>query len=191
MKTGCEVIETPYQDEIGFNRKFSTNLQNLYFMKYIPIVGFLLLTACNQRSANTSKLQSQIDSMQNKLDNAYKPGLGEFMSNIQVHHNKLWFAGKNQNWKLADFEIHEILESIEDVEKFQTERPETQRIKMIKPPLDTVLAAIQQENNSAFTKSYILLTNTCNDCHKATKFEFNQVKIPDTPPFSNQVFKNQ
>ena len=35
------------------------------------------------------------------------PGFEEFMSNIQAHHAKLWFAGQNHNWKLADFEIHE------------------------------------------------------------------------------------
>jgi hypothetical protein len=29
--------------------------------------------------------------------------------------------------------------------------------------------------------------NTCINCHKATNFEFNQVKIPDSPPFSNQI----
>ena len=38
-------------------------------------------------------------------------------------------------------------------------------------------------------KPGILLTNTCNSCHRATEFEFNVVKIPDTPPFSNQDFK--
>jgi len=148
-----------------------------------------MLSACNQQNGDLSKLQAQIDSLQNKLNNTYKPGFGEFMSSIQVHHNKLWFAGQNQNWKLADFEIHEIQEAIEDIEMFQTEREESQKIGMIKPALDSVTAAIEQKNNTLFKSSYVLLTNTCNNCHQATNFEFNQVKIPDTPPFSNQVFK--
>ncbi|MBD0331148.1 MAG: hypothetical protein ICV66_00680 [Chitinophagaceae bacterium] len=159
-------------------------------MKYIPLFALVLLIACNQQSSNTSKLQSQIDSLQSKLANAYKPGFGEFMSSIQVHHNKLWFAGQSQNWKLADFEIHEIWESIEDIEKYQTEREESQKIGMIKPALDSVISAIEQKNGATFNSSFILLTNTCNNCHKATNFEFNQVKIPDNPPFSNQIFKN-
>jgi hypothetical protein len=112
------------------------------------------------------------------------------MSSIQVHHNKLWFAGEAQNWRLADFEIHEIEETIEDIQKFQTEREESGQIKIIKPALDNVVAAIEQKNNISFKSSYKLLTNTCNNCHKATKFEFNQVKIPDTPPSINQVSKN-
>jgi hypothetical protein len=167
---------------------FENNLR-IYFMKYIP--ALLLLFACSEQSGNTSKLQSQIDSLKNRLDNAYKPGFGEFMGSIQVHHNKLWFAGKNQNWELADFEIHEIKESLEDIGKYQTEREESKMINMIDPALDSVVRAIEAKNSTAFANSYRLLTNSCNNCHKATKFEFNQVKVPDTPPFSNQVFEKQ
>jgi hypothetical protein len=159
-------------------------------MKYIPLVIALsMFAACNEQKASSAKLQAQIDSLKSKLNNTYKPGFGEFMSSIQVHHNKLWFAGENQNWKLADFEIHEIQETIEDIEKFQTEREESRKIGMIKPALDSVIAAIEQKNSTLFKNSFVLLTNTCNNCHRATNFEFNQVKIPDNPPFSNQIFK--
>ena len=159
-------------------------------MKYAPLLFvFVALNACKQQSNNSSKLQAQIDSLKAKLNDTYKPGFGEFMSGIQVHHNKLWFAGQAQNWKLADFEIHEIKEAVDNVEKFQTERKESKQIPMIKPALDSVESAINQQNSAAFKSSYIVLTNTCNNCHRATNFEFNEVKIPDNPPFSNQVFR--
>ena len=161
-------------------------------MKYT----FLLIIAagvfgCRQPAEPTSLVQNRIDSLEKKLAAAYKPGFGEFMSSIQVHHNKLWFAGQNQNWKLADFEIHEIMETIDDIQKYQTERKESKVIAMIIPALDSVNAAIEQKNPVLFKSSYILLTNTCNSCHRAVQFEFNVVKIPDNPPFSNQDFKQQ
>ena len=81
------------------------------------------LFACNQQVNKTQNLQSQIDSLQSKLNDSYKPGFGEFMSSIQVHHEKLWFAGINQNWKLADFEINEIKESLDDISQYCTDRP--------------------------------------------------------------------
>jgi hypothetical protein len=66
-------------------------------MKSLVFISvLLLLTACNSHSDNSSDVQAQVDSLQNKLNNSYKPGLGEFMSGIQVHHAKLWFAGINQ-----------------------------------------------------------------------------------------------
>lgn len=159
-------------------------------MKYFPfIIAAVLLSACNQRTDDTQILQSRIDSLQAKLDESYKPGFGEFMSGIQAHHSKLWFAGQNENWKLAHFEVHEIMEAIEDIQKFQTERKESQMVGMINPALDSINTAIQQKNPTLFKSSYILLTNTCNNCHRAANFDFNVVKIPDTQPFSNQDFK--
>lgn len=147
------------------------------------------LFACNQQANNTKILQSRIDSLEIKLADTYKPGFGDFMGTIQTHHAKLWFAGENENWKLADFEVHEIMEAIEDIQKFQTERKESELIEMLNPALDSVDNAIEQKSPALFKSSYILLTNTCNKCHRTVDFEFNVVKIPDSSPFSNQDFK--
>jgi len=159
----------------------------------ILLLVTLGLFSCNQQS-DTDKikvLQTRIDSLENMLNDTYKPGFGEFMSSIQVHHNKLWFAGQNQNWKLADFEIHEIMEAVEEIQKYQTERKESKLIGLITPALDSLNAAIQQKSPALFKSSYISLTNSCNNCHRATEFEFNVVKMPDNPPFSNQDFSHR
>jgi hypothetical protein len=147
-------------------------------------VSFLFFISCN----DSNNLQEKIDSIEAKSVDTYKPGFGEFMSNVQVHHAKLWFAGINQNWKLADFEIHEIKESLDGILKFQSNREESKALNVINAPLDGVNDAIVKKDLSSFKHSFIMLTNTCNACHEAVKFEFNKVKIPDTPPFSNQDF---
>lgn len=156
-------------------------------MKYFLFIATaVLLSACNQQRDNTQSLQNQIDSLQT---NAYKPGLGEFMSSIQVHHIKLWFAGQNENWKLADFEINEIKESLGNIKKYCTDRPEANSIGMIEQPLQNVSNAVQQKSITEFRNSYTILTSTCNSCHQATQHEFNVITIPTAPPFSNQSFK--
>ena len=156
-----------------------------YFISFIVTI---IAGACNS-SSNNIHLQSRIDSLEKKLANTYKPGFGEFMSSIQVHHAKLWFAGKNKNWELADFEIHEIGETLDAIKEYQSEREESKKVDMLKPVLDAVNDAIQKKDPSLFNSSYLLLTSTCNNCHKAVNFGFNVVKIPETPPFSNQAFK--
>lgn len=70
-----------------------------------------------------------------------------------------------------------------------TDRPEAKSIRMINPAIDSVNNAIKQQNQQLFKNSYILLTNTCNNCHKATQHEFNVITIPANPPISNQSFK--
>jgi len=158
----------------------------------IALLSMLVITlvSCTD-SAENKQLESRVDSLEQQLANSYKPGLGEFMFNIQVHHAKLWFAGQSQNWKLADFEIHEIMEAIDDIKTFNTDRPEIKSLGMISTPLDSVNAAIKQKDPAAFKSSFILLTNTCNTCHEATQHGFNVIKIPDTPPVSNQTFKSE
>ena len=159
-------------------------------MKKNSLLAFVLLAlfACHNHTDNDKQLQARIDSLETRLADTYKPGFGEFMSSIQIHHAKLWFAGQNQNWKLADFEINEIKESLDDISKYCTDRIESKSLEMIKNPLDSVGNAIQHQNLQQFKSTYILLTNTCNNCHQQTEHEFNVITIPKTPPVSNQKF---
>ena len=111
------------------------------------------------------------------------------MGYVQAHHAKLWYAGENANWKLANFEMDEIRETIDNIKKYETDRPETKLISMIYPPLDSVTSAINLKNVTRFKNSFTQLTNTCNACHQAAKFEFNVVKVPTAQMFANQDFK--
>lgn len=97
-------------------------------MKKIIFLLIAVLSGCNPQAGQIKVLQKRVDSLNAKLADTYKPGFGEFMSSIQIHHNKLWFAGQNKNWKLADFEVHEIMESVEAIQKYQTERKESQML---------------------------------------------------------------
>jgi hypothetical protein len=159
-------------------------------MKSVFLVCTILLLSCNQ-STNNQELQTRVDRLEKELAKTYKPGLGEFMSGIQVHHAKLWFAGQNQNWELADFELHEILESLDDIKNFNNDRPEIKSLKMIYSPLDSLDKAVKNKNLAAFKSDFFLLTTTCNNCHRDTEHGFNVIKIPETPPYSNQDFKSQ
>ena len=168
-------------------------------MKYaLLFVAFLMLSGFNPQNDNTKLLQARIDIMQQKLDNAYKPGVDEYMLSIQAHHAKLWFAGQNKNWKLAEFEANEINESLEniatycsdrtDINSFCTVKGEIKYIGMMKPSMDSVAKAIEQKNQRLFNTSFKLLTQTCNNCHVATKREFNVITIPTANPSINQDF---
>ncbi len=151
----------------------------------------LLLLSFISCSNQNGEMNLKVDSLKNIINNTYKPGFGEFMSNIQVHHAKLWFAGKNENWELADFEVHEIKESLDNIQKYQKERKESGMVIMLNPALDSVEISIKNKNLTVFSESFKSLTNTCNKCHILVDYGFNEVKIPDTPPFSNQKFNTE
>jgi len=158
---------------------------------YVALIALqFLIASCNQPADDAKQMQARMDSLEKQIGRTYRPGLGDFMLGIQLHHAKLWFAGENQNWPLADFEVHEIGESLDDIKLYCKDRKEVNAIGMIDSPLDSVINAINKKDLPAFKNSFVLLTNTCNNCHKATDHGFNVVTMPTNLPVVNQDFKS-
>ena len=164
-------------------------------MKAVLVSAVLfLLIGCNdsasilQLKARTELLQAANDSLKQEVE-AIKPGLGELMLMVQVHHNKLWFAGKENNWPLAQFEYDEIMEILKQAQAIEIDRKEVKLFPtMIYPQLDSMQKAIVSKDNQRFNESFNVLTTACNNCHKEVNFSFNKIKTPDQPPYSNQDF---
>ena len=108
---------------------------------------------------------------------------------FKLHHAKLWYAGINDNWKLAQYEIDELKERFEQARTIETSRPEVKMIPMMYPSIDSINDAISRKNLDQFKSGFKLLTASCNSCHSANNFEFNIITIPTAPPVSNQDFK--
>jgi len=155
----------------------------------------IILASCKHQSASVTNVQNlKFDSLSariGELMEKYKPGLGEIMTNIQMHHAKLWFSGINGNWKLAAYEIKELKERIEQAKAIETERPEINNIPIIYTAIDGVEMMISNKNLEGFKSTFSILTKTCNTCHKTVNFEFNVITIPTTLPLSNQDFRVQ
>lgn len=163
--------------------------------KLVFLSGLVLLFACSDNTGKIKDMQSEINRMNNdndslkKLVAQIKPGLGELMLNIQIHHNKLWFAGREENWPLAQFEFDEIMETAKQAETIETDRPEVKFFKpMLYPYLDSIEKAIKNKDVHEFSEKFNSLTSACNNCHKNNHFDFNKIQVPERPPFSNQDF---
>jgi hypothetical protein len=131
----------------------------------------------------------------NACSHEYTPGLGELMSLQQMRHDKLWRAGREQNWALAAYELDELGEGFDDVVKYHpTHKDSPLALKDVVPkimgqPLQLARAAIDAKDPHAFAEAYDRLTEGCNSCHQATNFGFNVVRRPsDTSGYANQDF---
>jgi len=163
-----------------------------FFLVFIPV---LLLYGCGDNRTTLKTLQSEInylnaknDSLEKEIQNV-KPGLGDLMLMIQVHHNKLYFAGREGNWPLAQFEHDEIMEILKQAETIEKERSEVKLFHiMIYPQLDSIQQSVKLKDEERFSSAFSNLTNACNNCHTDTKYNFNKIIIPEHPPYSNQEF---
>jgi hypothetical protein len=165
------------------NRNSKKKMRQIIIL--MMVVSFM---ACSGPDKEVMELKSQVDNLQKELSQSYKPGVGDIMIGIQVHHAKLWFAGSQSNWKLASFQIEEIEEAIEDIQNYQSHKAASQSIAMLNGPVESMQVAIKNHSLEDFKSSYHLLTNTCNSCHQANGVEFNVIKVPDAPQFNNQQF---
>lgn len=127
-----------------------------------------------------------------KKQESYTPGMGTFMGSIQRHHEKLYFAGANNNWKLAAYELHEVEEGIEDAEKFHNNHKKLKgktfksMAVAVEASMKKVHHAIEKKDQWGFYDSYKTLTNSCNSCHQASDLGFIHIQVPTQPSFSNQ-----
>jgi hypothetical protein len=122
----------------------------------------------------------------------YRPGLGEFMTATQLRHAKLWFAGKQNNWDLAAYEIDEIKEGLEDAARlFPTFDgiPVAEMIKtIIDPRIEELEKAVRAKSSTKFTVAFDELTSGCNSCHAGASKPFIRIQRPIAPPLTNQNF---
>ena len=114
--------------------------------------------------------------------------MGELMTSIQLHHAKLWFAGKNAAWPLAAYNESLIESAFKKLQRYHPGTAEARDAVMIDGPLDSVSAAIARKDGRAFGQSFALLTTTCNNCHAVTKHAYNVILIPQGLPVDNQDF---
>lgn len=163
-------------------------MRNNYHLIWTGLVGGLLTIACQQTDSSMAAMQ-RIDSLEQQLKQAYRPGFGDVMrGSIQVHHSNLWFAGTAENWALADHMVKELEEGFHHLKSWQEADPKSVAIDMIYQPLNNLSEVIEKQDKTAFKKGFITLTNTCNACHKATGNEIYVITVPQSPAFTNQSF---
>lgn len=169
-------------------------------MKYINITLIAILIATTivlWREVKKVQLESkalkvQMDSITQSSEGEHYE-LAEVMGRMQTHFGKLWFAGKAENWPLAQFYTHEIEESLEELVEANVidEGMEISKLAgiMTKQPFMQLETAVEKELLPGFEGAYKRMMITCNQCHQTTKHSFIKVAIPSTPSVSNQQYK--
>jgi hypothetical protein len=118
------------------------------------------------------------------------PGLGEYMTTIQLHAGKLWFAAKAANWDLAEYELDELKETMEAAKGLNAEKNGVKISNVLDSVLQTQVAqladSIKRKSSGEFQKLYDETLSACNGCHTETGHKFIQIVRPSAPPVTNQ-----
>lgn len=115
------------------------------------------------------------------------PDLGYIMADAQVRHIKLWLAGKDRNWELADYELNELLNRLNESARLYRNIP-IEQIEAADQPIIGLKSVIKEKAAAQFDAAFSKLTASCNTCHHAANLDFVVIKIPTSSPFTDQSF---
>lgn len=151
------------------------------------LLAVALATACNPQGDSAA-----FEERLNELEARFTPGLHTLMGEVGMRHATLWFAGDAGNWPLADYQLHEIEELIEEIETLHPTYdgiPVAQLIgETTAPALGLVEAAVDAADREAFVRAYDQVTQACNGCHIASDRAAIRIVRPTTPPLTNLEF---
>jgi hypothetical protein len=120
------------------------------------------------------------------------PGVADIMIATQVRHAKLWLAGAVRNWELAEYQIDELKEGLEDIVKYYPVYKEIPVGAMIEEtvmkPIAEVEAAVKARDRARFAAAYDRLTAACNACHVSSNRPFIVMRRPSGSAFPSQLF---
>ncbi|MGE5158909.1 MAG: hypothetical protein ACM3OF_12270 [Gemmatimonas sp.] len=117
----------------------------------------------------------------------YVPQLGDIMNAAQTRHIKLYFAGKAQNWDLADYELQKLRTNLAEAAVLYEGIP-VNNVTMMVEPLKAVEDAIKAKDARRFASTVGELTDGCNTCHRSMNRNFITIRQPTEQPFSDQSF---
>ena len=146
----------------------------------------------DKNSRELAALQDSLKRAQADLATAKElaPGLGEYMSTIQLHAGKLWFAAKASNWELANYELDELTETMEAVKALNAEKNGVKISGVLDSVLQTQVAqlaeSIKHKSPTEFQKLYDETLSACNGCHTEAGYKFIHIVRPSAPPVTNQ-----
>ena len=123
------------------------------------------------------------------------PRINDKMVDLQLRHFKLWYAGIQQNWPLAGYELAQIRASIEDSKKVYRNSGSSD-MSMMSPMADRLEEAIKAKDGVKFATAFGKLTASCNACHEATGFGFIRMREPklspiETSPLTDEDFSGR
>jgi hypothetical protein len=142
-------------------------------------------TKPQQPEVTLATLQSEVERLKQVV-----PDQSHAMSDVDYHFANLWFAGKAENWPLADFYWKESLAHMKWAVRIIPVRKDNAGkevklediLKSIEnSPYMQMGEVIKQKDGKKFEPTYRYVVEGCYTCHKAADKPYLRPHIPERP----------
>jgi len=100
----------------------------------------------------------------------------------------VWYAGRNEQFDLLDYQLHELEELQAEIKRAApTENGVDVAARLKSDVLDPLhkLESYRGENPEAFDKDYRRIVDNCSQCHADTGHDYLDVTMPTRNPYPN------
>jgi len=157
--------------------------------KALILFGLLVLFSCNQ-SHESAQGQWIKGSEQEKIDAIERNigGFGTAMMEVGYRYQELYWAGKDQNWEYAEYQLDDLREAIENGLERRPNRAQSAE-HFLNVTLPDMEEAIQKKDSSTFFVEFERLQTGCNNCHQMEEVPFIRVGVPGARLSSIELMK--
>ena len=149
-------------------------------MKRIFYLAFLLLAiSCQQSTPEivqgkwiTGDEQEQIKTIERQFR-----GFDMTMVETGYRYKELYWAGQDQNWEYALYQLEKIEKTIKNGLQRRPKRAKSAAF-FLTTVLPNMKENIQQQDTNTFNQNFDLLTRNCNACHAMEDVAYFTVKTP-------------
>ena len=92
----------------------------------------------------------------------------------------VYYAAKGRNWGLASYQLGEMVEIVERVEKTVPDKA-PMLTSFEHENIDALRKVIMTKNWSKFHAAFKTMAEGCNNCHEATNHPYIHFKLPSRP----------
>ena len=144
-----------------------------YFIFFIVALQF---SSCKDQDEQGDWIKGK-DEAQIKTVEKHFRGLDLAMMETGYRYQELFWAGQDQNWDYATYQLQKIKLAMELALQRRPARAKSAEI-FITETLPAMSQAVETRDTGIFNKQFNLLTSQCNKCHETEKVAFFNVRPP-------------
>ncbi len=155
-------------------------MRRLSVIASVTIILAIMISACQQQGDQVIESRWAGETVQEAVhgfENQFG-GFDQTMMETNYRYNELYWAGVDENWGYAEYQLDEMLGNIE---KGFIRRPERQpsSVQFVDQAAPRLMRAIKAGDKDAFMESFNRFAISCNTCHAMEDVAFIQVIVPE------------
>ena len=145
----------------------------------ISIIALLLFWSCGNNQEQNAQGKWVKGTEQEKLETIENQFRGFDMAMVETgyRYQELYWAGQDENWEYADYQLEKIRKAIENGLERRPKRAKSAE-HFLTVALPEMEKALEKRDTVIFNKNFQMLTNSCISCQTKKKVPHFTVKKP-------------